>query len=248
MQSYRRLALLLVLGLPAIQVVQAQSSSSNPATPNQAQQQAAAQSSSSTSVQSRIKARREQRRAAAIREVYTHRYETYVGGGYLRFTPGPILQRMNERGWDVGLTRYFTERAGVTVDGRGMYGAAWIPPVASNQNVTKPAVAEYSAMAGPTYRFYMQPKFSVSGRVMAGWVYGNFSGDTGNNTDLSTYLGLFKDGSSYAANASIPVEYNLTPSVGLRLAPEYFLTGFGSKQQNNLGFTAGIVYRFGRQK
>jgi hypothetical protein len=248
MQSYRRLALLLVLSLPAIQVVQAQSSSSNPATPNQAQQPNAAQSSNSMSVQARIKARREQRRAAAIREVYTHRYETIVGEGYLRFTPGPILQRIDQNGWDVGITRYMTERAGISVDARGLYGTAWIPPVAGNQNITTPSVTEYAAMAGPTYRFYMQPKFSVSGRVMAGWSYGNFSGDAGGNNTLSTSLGLFHDGSSYAANASIPVEFNVTPGVGLRVAPEYLLTGFGSKQQNNLGFTAGIVYRFGKQK
>jgi hypothetical protein len=39
----------------------------------------------------------------------------------------------------------------------------------------------------------------------------------------------------------------LSPSIGLRVAPEYFLTGFGSTLQNNLGFTAGIAYRFGKQ-
>jgi len=40
---------------------------------------------------------------------------------------------------------------------------------------------------------------------------------------------------------------NLTPSVSFKLAPEYFLTGFGSKEQNNLGYNCGIVYRFGKQ-
>jgi hypothetical protein len=43
------------------------------------------------------------------------------------------------------------------------------------------------------------------------------------------------------------VEYNLTPNIGLRLAPEYFLTGFNSTQQNGLGFTSGLVYRFGKK-
>jgi hypothetical protein len=39
----------------------------------------------------------------------------------------------------------------------------------------------------------------------------------------------------------------MTPNVGLRVAPEYFLSGFGSTAQNSLGFTVGLVYRFGKQ-
>jgi len=35
--------------------------------------------------------------------------------------------------------------------------------------------------------------------------------------------------------------------VSFKLAPEYFLTGFGSTLQNSLGFTGGITYRFGKQ-
>ena len=246
MVSYRRIALLLVLGLPAMQAVQAQSSSSNPATPDQAPR--AAQSQPQVSVQARIKARREQRRAAAIREAYGHRYEAYIGGGYLRFLPGTNLQRVNEYNWDAGLTRYRDERLGFTVDGRGTYGTPFVGlNAATNSAITKPAISQYSVMAGPTYRFYLQPKYSIAGRVMAGYAQGNFSGDTSGNSKLSTALGLYPDGSTYAANASLMVEYNLTPNVGIRVAPEYLLTGFGSTQQNSLGFTSGIVYRFGKR-
>ena len=42
------------------------------------------------------------------------------------------------------------------------------------------------------------------------------------------------------------MEYNLTPRVAVRVAPEYFLSGFGSTQQNSLGFTTGIAIRFGK--
>jgi hypothetical protein len=48
-------------------------------------------------------------------------------------------------------------------------------------------------------------------------------------------------------SASVIGEYNLTPSVAFKLAPEYFATGFGSTMQNSLGFTAGVLYRFGKQ-
>jgi hypothetical protein len=100
-------------------------------------------------------------------------------------------------------------------------------------------------MGGPTYRFYLQPKFSISGRVMGGFADGNFSSDT--NGFGAKALGLYPDGGTFAISASLPVEYNLTPAIGLRLAPEYFATGFGSTLQNSVGFTGSIVVRFGKQ-
>jgi hypothetical protein len=258
MHSFRRLALLLALILPATCAVQAESSSSssNPASPtqeassqSQAQPPAAGQTQPQVSVQARIKARREQRRAAAIHEVYDHLYEGYVGGGYLRFTPGATLQRVNEYCWDGGFTRYFNERLGVTVDGRGYYGIPFIRPTqgtppAGSIGQTKPTISQYAVLAGPTYRFYLQPKYSVSGRVMGGYAQGNFTGDTNGYGTLGV---LYPDSKTYAASASMIVEYNLTPNVGLRVAPEYFLTGFGSTMQNNWGYTAGIVYRIGKR-
>jgi len=224
-------------------ISQSPSSDPAPSTQDQAQPPASAQlQSQQMSVQARIKARRAQRRAAAIREVYTHLYEGYFGAGYLRFTPGSP-QRVTEYNWNVGFTRYYNERLGVTVDGRGYYGT---PFVGLNQfGLTKPAISQYAAMVGPTYRFYLQPKYSISGRVMGGYAYGNFSADT--NGFGSVALGLYPDGSTFAADASVMVEYNLTPNIGLRVAPEGLLTGFGSTLQKSLGFTGGLVYRFGKQ-
>jgi hypothetical protein len=266
MYSFRRLALLLALGLPALIAAPAQSSSSssNPAAPapdpNQSQaQQPATQSQGQISVQARIRARRAQRRAAAIHDAYSQRYEAFVGAGFLRFQPGPgqpptaafpirtPLQRVNLYSWDTGATRYRDERFGITVEGRGSYGSPFIGPNSvTNSFITKPAISTYSAVAGPTYRFYLQPKYSISGRVMGGFAYGNFSGDLGTTTPAS--LGLYPDGYTFAVSGSVVGEYNVTPNMGIRVAPEYFGTGFNSSMQNSLGFTAGIVYRFGKQK
>ncbi|MGC9157387.1 MAG: hypothetical protein ACP5FH_00240 [Terracidiphilus sp.] len=251
MSSSRNLALLLALGLAAATAGLAQSSSSSSNTgvssPDQASpQQTYAPTTGPMSVEARIRARREQRRAAAIHAAYDHRYEGYFGMGYLRFTPGATLERAHEYAWNFGITRYFNERLGITADGRGYFATAYVYNNAlTNSAITNPAISEYAALVGPMYRFYVQPKFSVSGRVMAGVIYGNFSGDLGPYKPAQ--LGLWPDGSTYAASISIPVEYNLTPRVGLRLAPEYFLSGFGSTTQNSLGFTTGMVYRFGRQ-
>ena len=78
------------------------------------------------SVQARIRARREQRRAAAIHDVYSHKYEFFADVGYLRFQPGTYLQRLTYYAWDTGGTRYFNERLGLTLDGRGYYGTAYV--------------------------------------------------------------------------------------------------------------------------
>jgi len=247
MFSFTRSALLLLLTSSVPLGLAAQSSSSLPEQPA-----AVAPPQGNLSVQARIKARREQRRATAIHDVYTHLYEAYVGAGYVRTKPGEGtisgkgLQKLNEYSWNVGVTRYFNERLGVTVDGRGNYGSAYIGPnEVSNSAVFKPAISQYAAMIGPTYRFLLQPKYSVSGRVMGGFAYNHSSADIRPFTPAQ--LGLYPDGSSYAISASVPLEYNVSPGLGVRIAPEYYLTGFDSKTQNGLGFTGGLVFRWGKQ-
>ncbi len=199
------------------------------------------------SVQARIRARREQRRAAAIHDAYDHLYDIYVGEGYMRFRLPSPLMRVNENMWNAGVTRYYSERLGVSLDARGIYGTAFIEPqegTPSNTGIAKPAISQYAVMIGPSYRFYAQPRFSFSARVMGGYAQGDFTGDT---SGFGTLGVLYPDGYTFAANASIIGEYNISPTLGFRVAPEYTLTGFGSSTQNSLGYTLGLVYRFGKQ-
>ncbi len=254
MYPFRRLALLLALSLaPAnLLVAQSSSSSSNPASPQdqgQAQQPPASQNPGQVNVQARIRARRDQRRAQAIHDAYTHLYDVYVGMGYLRFSPGPTLQRVTYYSWDAELTRYYTQRLGVTAGGRGYYGTPFVG--VNFSGITRPAVSTYAVMGGPTYRFYMQPKYSISGRVMGGWALGNFTGDTNGFGSIQNASGtgtlLWKDGSTYAVTGGLIGEYNISPNLALRLGGEYFGTGFDSTMQNSVGFTSGFVYRFGKQ-
>ena len=252
MQSFRRLALLLAFTCAALPAAFAQSSSDSTTGGSQSSSQAGSTQPSAgelqgqATVQARIRQRREQRRATAIHDAYDHRWETYLNLGFLRFIPGPSQQRLNFYAWNTGLTRYWNERLGFTLDGRGSYGIAYVGINTYSQGgFTRPQVSMYNILFGPTYRFYMQPKYSIAGRVMGGWSYGNFSGDT--NGISPTLLGLYPDGSTFGLSISIVGEYNLTPSVAFRIAPEYLATGFGSTVQNSRGFTGGIVYRFGKQ-
>lgn len=222
-----------------------QDSPSQPAA-SQASSAAQTQNPGAVSVQARIRARREQRRAQAIRDAYSHRYDTYIGMGYLRFQPGPNLQRVTYYSWNAEFTRYYSPRLGATVGGRGYYGSPFTPfSVATNGAVTRPAVSTYAVMGGPVYRFYLQPKYSISGRVMGGWALGNFSSDTGGFG--SKALGLWPDSNTYAVSGGLMGEFNVSPGFALRLTGEYVGTGFGSSMQNGFGFTTGFVYRFGKQ-
>ena len=250
MSFSRQLAILLALGLSTMTAVLAQSSSSNPAPePDQAQAQPSGPTPGQLSVQARIRARRAQRRAAAIHDAYDHLYDVQVGMGYQRFRPGTNLQHATMYSWDTTVTRYFSERLGVAIDGRGPYGTAFTYSVTSplSNAVPKPAISHYDLLGGPSYRFYMQPKYSISGRVMGGFSHGNFSGDYTGSTTNSTGAGLWKDGNTYAASVGGIFEYNVTPNLAVRVAPEYFVTGFGSTTEGSFGFTSGIAYRFGKQ-
>jgi hypothetical protein len=263
MHFFCRLALLLAFALPAIPTALAESSNSSPSNPAQDPSQNSSSDSSSqaqppaqenpgqVSVQQRIRQRREQRRATAIHDAYDHKWESYVDMGYLRFTPGPNRQRLTYYAWETGLTRFTSERLGFALDGRGYYGTAYVGQ--SETPITRPAISQYDLMIGPVYRFYLQPRFAVSGRVMAGAGYGNFEGDTGGEKNLCNVVPgnpgclLYPSGVSYAASAAVIGEYNLSPSISFKLAPEYFFAGFGSTFQADRGFTAGVVYRFGKQ-
>jgi hypothetical protein len=208
---------------------------------------AASPSQGQVSVQSRIRARREARRVQLIQDTYAHRYEIFIGAGYQRFIPGPILQHTTMYAFDLALTRYWSERLGLTLDGRGNYGTSFVG--LNFTSITRPAISTYDVMAGPVYRFKLRPKYSIAGRVMGGAAMGNFTGDTnrfGQICPPGEQCRLYPDGTTYAFSAAIIGEANVAPALSLRLAPEFMGTGFGSTFQRDLGAPFGVVYRFGK--
>ena len=168
------------------------------------------------------------------------------------FTPGDSLQRLNEHDWNVGVTRYFNQRLGVTVDGRGTYGSAYLNvSQAQGTGVFKPAISQYAAMIGPyTYRFYScsrntRSQWPCDGRSRIWQLYRRPWAMSPARAIRTLFQRRFS-GSEEKAPA-FRLEYNVSPRVGLRVAPEYVLTTYGSTIQNSLGFTAGLVVRWGRQ-
>ena len=193
--------------------------------------------------QARVKARRKLRIQQIIQDTYSHKYEAYFGGGYLRFRPGSSLQKINEYDWNIGLTDYFAGKLGITADFRGYYGTTY-----TNVNqfqVFSPSISQYTFMAGPQIRFYEGQHWAWSGNALVGVGHGNFSTGTGGLP--GTLIGLYPDSNVVNVSVGANLDYNLGPGLALRLTPNYLLTDYGSELQHNLGFNAGVVYRFGRQ-
>ena len=128
------------------------------------------------------------------------------------------------------------------MDGRGYFGTA-LCGTELGRISTKPAISQYGVLAGPTYRFYMRPKYSLSARVMGGLAMGNFAGDAGGS--VLRRLGLYPDSKTYAISGSLLGEANISPNLSLRVGPEYYGTGFGSTMQNSLGLTTGSCIGLG---
>ncbi len=194
--------------------------------------------------QARVHARRQQRKQRIVQDTYSHKFEVYGGGGYTRFRPGESLQHINESAWNGGFTDYLWGRLGLTADLRGYYGTAFITP--NPYNIFKPTISQYTFMAGPQYRFVRREHWAISGQGLVGAAKGNFNANSAEFP--GTLIGLWPKGTDVSFAATVPIDYNISPGLAFRIQPGYWLTTFGSTAQvKNLGFNAGLVYRFGRQ-
>jgi hypothetical protein len=235
----------------ALLQARAQQTPSQPQSPEQTQAgQATAQQTNPQEraevlrqAQERVKARRKLREQQVIQDTYTHKYEASFGGNYLRFRPGNYLQHINEGGWHVNITDYAFGKIGITADGRGYYGTTYTGP--NQYGVYKPSISQYTFLGGPTIRFFEGLHWGWTAQVLAGVGHGNFGTGTGGLPP--ELIGLYSDGNAFNLSAGASVDYNLSPALALRLTPGYLLTRYGSSTQNNLGFTAGVVWRWGRQ-
>jgi hypothetical protein len=242
--------------LPLAPLAHAQAQSGSTTAPAQSAPATAAQSAPAAPVQTpaerarilreaqdRINARRQARIEQVIRETYGHKYEAYFGGGYLRFHPGEMKQKINEADWNIGITDYIRPKLGITADVRGYYGNAYIGN--NPYGIFLPSISQYSFLFGPQYRVYMKPKWAVSLQALVGFGHGNF--DTGTGGLPASFLGLYNDGTAFNLSLGAPLDYNLSPGLAIRVTPLYMLTTYGGDAQNNLGFNAGVVYRWGKR-
>jgi hypothetical protein len=199
-------------------------------------------------------ANRKARIERTIQDTYSHRYELFGGGGYLRFRSGEYLQRNNEVTWATSGTYFLNPKLGITADVRGAFGNAKVGNTI--YNIANPLITEYTIMGGATYRFYAKQKFAISGNVLAGYALGNFDG--GSKAVPAENLGMWATSNRPAFSVGANFDYNFYPNLAFRLTPTYVGTTFNGIDlstgksngsiQNNIGVNAGIVYRFGKIK
>ncbi len=190
-------------------------------------------------------ASRQARIARAIQDTYSHKYEVYGGGGFLRFRSGEQLKKNNEVSWAASGNYYFNPKWAVIGSAQGSFGNA--KPITNNiYGVYNPQINEYMFMGGGSYRFYAKEKLALSAQGQAGLGWGIFSG--GSKGIPSVDLGIWPDGFKPAFSAGVNLDYNFYPNLAFRVTPMWMGTTFGGDLQNNIGVNAGFVYRFKRQK
>jgi hypothetical protein len=209
-------------------------------------------------------ASRQARIQRTIDYTYSHRWEVFGGGGYLRFQSGPDTKRNNEVSWATAANYYLNPKFAIVGDARGSFGNAHPLQFNDNNNLAapKPQINEYTFMGGGSYRFYAQEKFALSVQGLGGVGWGISSGGAKGFT--GPQVGLWQDGFKPAFSVGVSADYNVYPNIAIRFTPTYVATlfssapnpfatpvtpapTFGTKLQNNFGFNAGIVYRFGRR-
>lgn len=190
-------------------------------------------------------AARKERIAKTIEDTYSHKYEVFGGGGFLRFRSGEFTKNNTEVTWAASGTYAFNQKTSVIASAGGQFGNA-NALINNIYGVYHPQINEYTFMGGVSYRFYAHEKYALSAQGQGGVAWGIFSG--GSKGIPSTNLGIWPDAIKPAFSASVSADYNFYPNLAFRVTPIYVGTTFGGKIQNNLGVNMGFVYRFGRQK
>lgn len=198
-------------------------------------------------------ASRQARIARTVESTYSRQWEVMGGGGFQRWRSGEYTQHNDEVSW-VAQTHYFLNpRLSVVGAAQGSFGHAKpLQGLGTNNFVSqapRPQINEYFFTGGASYRFLRREKVALSAQGTGGVVWGIFSG--GAKGLRGTDLGLWNDGFRPAFTLALNGDYNVYPNLAVRLAPTYVGTTFsspmGGSLQNNFGFNAGVVYRFGRQ-
>jgi hypothetical protein len=190
-------------------------------------------------------ASRQARIRRTVEDTYSHRYEVFGGGGFLRWKSGDYTQKNNEITWAVNNSYYLNSKLAIVGDARGSFGNAHATRFNGFSQIPNPQINEYFFMGGASYRFYAQEKYALSAQALGGVSWGIFSG--GSKGIPSTQLGLWPDGFRPAFSLGVSGDYNFYPNLAFRVTPTYVGTTFGGGVQHNFGVNAGIIYRFGRR-
>ncbi len=194
-------------------------------------------------------ASRQARIQRTITDTYSHRWEVFGGGGYMRFRSGEYTQKNNEVTWNLAVHYFLNPKLSIVGDARGMFGNG--KPL-RNEFISRnpnPQINQYAFTGGASYRFYSSLHYALSGQALGGVGIANSSGASKGLTYVQT--GFWQDAARPAFIINLAGDINVFPNLAFRVLPTYVGTTFtspsGGSLQNNLGVNFGVVYRFGRQ-
>jgi hypothetical protein len=211
---------------------------------------AAAQNTPQPGGRHETNASRQARIQRTITDTYSHRWEVFGGGAYLRFRSGEYTQKNNEVTWNLETHYFLNPKLSIVGDARGMFGNG--KPlrnefIAENPN---PQINQYTFTGGASYRFYSTLRYALSAQALGGVGIENSSGASKGLTYVQT--GFWQDAARPAFIINLAGDINLFPNLAFRVLPTYVGTTFtspsGGSLQNNFGVNFGVVYRFGRQQ
>lgn len=193
---------------------------------------------------------RQARIQRTIQDTYTHRWEVYGGGGYMRFQSGENTQKNNEVTWNLAAHYFLNPKFSIVGDARGMFGNG--KPLRDTPFTTQagnPQINQYAFTGGVSYRFYQRLRYALSVEGLGGVGIANSSGASKGLNYIQT--GFWQDAARPAFIVNLAGDVNIFPNLAFRVMPTYVGTTFtspsGGSLQNNLGIHFGVVYRFGRQ-
>ncbi len=144
-----------------------------------------------------------------------------IFGGYslLHFSPGSGLPGANTNGWEAQATGNLSQYVGVTADFDGHYG-----------DIFGVGGHGYNFLFGPTFS-YRSDKFTAFAHALFG---GSHVGARGSSD------------TAFAWAVGGGVDWNWTKRLAIRLGQfDYLPTYFGCTTQNNIRYSAGVVFRVG---
>ncbi len=172
---------------------------------------------------------------------YSEKYDFYGGLASSHFNSGPYLVAgANLGGFDLQGTRWLKKRIGATANLRGYYGTQGVLP--NPYNIHGPFVYEHQFLAGVSVRGPKNEHAALTFHGLVGGAYGVF--DSAINQGLTgPQLGLFSNGVVLAMAAGGSLDLNRTSKFSLRISPDYLVTRFGDKSQNEFAISVGVLYR-----
>jgi hypothetical protein len=100
-------------------------------------------------------------------------------------------------------------------------------------------------MGGVSVRGLQNEHAALTFHGFVGGAYGVF--DSAINQGLTgPDLGLFSNGFALATAAGGSLDLNRSPKLSLRISPDYLLTRFGDKNQNEFAISVGVLYRMNK--